>query len=193
MNFKPLTLNTKILFTLAFISAIFYSCVNDKSEVELITKKINYPVETATDIEVLYSDSAKVKAKLNAPLMKHFLNPKPYIEMPKGIDLKFFDDTLNIISTITANYAINRESEDIMEARNNVVVVNQKGEQLNTEHLIWNQKTKKIYSTVFAKITTKDEIIIGNGFEANEDFTNYKINKVKGVFNVNKEKHAPGS
>ncbi|HKR04891.1 MAG TPA: LPS export ABC transporter periplasmic protein LptC [Bacteroidia bacterium] len=186
-------MNTKFFFTLAFISAIFYSCVNDKSEVELITKKINLPVESAVNIEVLYSDSAKVKAKLKAPLMNRYLTPKPYVEMPKGIDLKFFDDTLNIISTITANYAISRESDDIMEARNDVVVVNKKGEQLNTEHLIWDQKIKKIYSTVFAKITTKDEIIIGNGFEANEDFTNYKINKVKGVFNVSKEKHAPDS
>lgn len=186
-------MNNKILFTLAFISAIFYSCVNDKSEVDLITKKINYPVESAADIEVLYSDSAKIKAKLNAPLMNRYPTPKPYVEMPEGIDLKFFGDSLNIVSTITANYAISRESEDIMEARNNVVVVNQKGEQLNTEHLIWNQKTKKIYSNVFAKITTKDEIIIGNGFEANEDFTNYKINDVKGTFNVNKEKNAPGS
>ena len=113
--------------------------------------------------------------------------------MPKGIDLKFYDDSLNIISTLTSNYAINRESENIMEARNNVVVVNKKGERLNTEHLIWDQKAKKIYSNEFTKITTQDEILLGNKFEANEDFTNYKISRVKGNFNINKEKHAPGS
>ncbi|MEO5570485.1 MAG: LPS export ABC transporter periplasmic protein LptC [Bacteroidia bacterium] len=187
------TFYQKIFFILAFISSMFYSCVNDKNEVALITKKTNLPVETATVIEILYSDSAKIKAKLLTPLMNHYTTPQPYLEMPKGINLKFFDDTLNIISTITANYAISRESADIMEARNNVVVVNQKGEQLNTEHLIWDQKTKKIYSTVFAKITTKNETIYGNGFQANEDFTNYKIMQVKGIINVNKEKHAPGS
>ncbi|MEP7170002.1 MAG: LPS export ABC transporter periplasmic protein LptC [Bacteroidota bacterium] len=185
--------NQKAFYALALIAVIFYSCVNDKSKVDLVTKKINLPVETATDISVLYSDSAKVKAKLTAPLMNHFTAPKSYFEMPKGVDLKFYDDTLNVISTLTANYAINREEENIMEARNNVVVVNKKGEMLNTEHLIWNQKTKKIYSNEFAKITTKDEIIYGNGFEANEDFTKYKINKVKGTLSANKEKHAPDS
>ena len=186
-------MNSKIFFTLALFSAIFFGCENDENKVDLITKKTRLPVETATGIEVLYSDSAKIKAKLKAPLMNRYTHPKPYVEMPKGVDLKFYDDSLNIISTLTSNYAINRESEDIMEARNNVVVVNKKGEQLNTEHLIWDQKAKKIYSNVFAKITTKDEVIYGNGFEANEDFTNYKINHVKGTFNVNKEKNAPGS
>jgi LPS export ABC transporter protein LptC len=185
--------NQKSFYTFALIFVVFVSCENDKSKVDLITKKTNLPVETATNIDVLYSDSAKVKARLMAPLMNHFTIPKSYFEMPKGVDLKFYDDSLNIISTLTANYAINRETENIMEARNNVVVVNKKGEQLNTEHLIWDQKAKKIYSNVFSKITTKDEIIIGNGFEANEDFTNYKITQVKGSFNVNKEKHAPDS
>jgi LPS export ABC transporter protein LptC len=186
-------LNSKIFFTLALISAVHCGCENDKNKVDLITKKIHLPVETATVIEVLYSDSAKIKAKLNAPLMNHYTTPKSYMEMPKGVELKFYDDSLNIISTLTANYAINREAEEIMEARNNVVVVNKKGEQLNTEHLIWDQKAKKIYSNVFAKITTKNEIIIGDGFEANEDFTNYKIKQVKGTFNVNKDTHAPDS
>jgi LPS export ABC transporter protein LptC len=183
----------RILFTLALLSCFLCSCENDIGTVDLITKKTNLPVETATDIEILYSDSAKIKARLTAPVMEHYTTPKPYVEMPRGIDLKFYDDSLNTISTLTSNYAINRESEDMMEARNNVVVVNKKGEKLNTEHLIWDQKAKKIYSNEFTKITTKDEILLGNRFEANEDFTNYKISQVKGNFNVSKEKNAPGS
>ncbi len=162
-------------------------CENDEKQVELISQKKNFPVETASNIEVLYSDSALVKVKLTAPEMKRFTGIKPYVEMPKGINLTFYDDGLNIISTLKANYAINREQEDIMEARNNVVVVNEKGEKLNSEHLIWNKRTHKIYSDVFATITTQNEIIQGNGFEANEDFSKYKINKVTGIFTFNKK------
>jgi LPS export ABC transporter protein LptC len=183
----------KTFYILALFLAWLYSCENDKSKVDLITKKNYLPVESAENIEILYSDSANLKAKLNAPVMNNYASDKSYVEMPKGINLKFFDDSLQIISTLTANYAISREKEDVMEARNNVVIVNQKGEQLNTEHLIWDKKSKKIYSDVFAKITTKDEIIYGNGFESNEDFTKYKILQVKGVFNVDKNKNAPNS
>jgi LPS export ABC transporter protein LptC len=186
-----LSANSKSFYTLALLFVLCCACENDKSKVDLITRKINLPVETAGNIEVLYSDSAILKVKMTAPAMNRFTSPKPYVEMPKGVDINFFDDSLHIISTLTANYAISRESEDIMEARNNVIVVNQKGEKLNTEHLIWNKKTRKIYSNVFAKITTKDEIIYGNGFEANEDFSKYKINQVKGIISVNKDNHAP--
>ena len=46
-----------------------------------------------------------------------------------------------------------------MEARKNVVVVNEKGETLNTEHLIWDERSEKLKSDEFVKITRKDEII----------------------------------
>lgn len=182
--------NSKSFYTLALLFAIFCGCENDESKVDRITRKINLPVESAGNIVVLYSDSAILKVRLTAPAMNRYYSPKPYFEMPKGVNIKFFDDSMHVISTLTANYAISRESEDIMEARNNVVVVNQKGEKLNTEHLIWDKKTRKIYSNVFSKITTKDEIIYGNGFEANEDFSKYKINQVKGIISANNDNHA---
>ena len=69
-------------------------------------------------------------------------------------------------------------------AKNDVVVVNQKGEQLNTEKLLWDENTGKIYSDEFVKITTPDEIIMGKGFEANQDFSKYKIFKVTGNITV---------
>lgn len=70
-------------------------------------------------------------------------------------------------------------------------MVNEKNEKLNTEHLIWNERTKKIYSDDFVKITTPDEIIFGNGFEADQDFSRYKIMKIKGTINLKKSDYAP--
>ena len=80
-----------------------------------------------------------------------------------------------------------------MEARKNVVVVNQKGDRLNTEHLIWDEKKQKLISDEFVKITTKDQIIYGDGFEANEDFTKYKIFKTRGTIPINTSTHVKDS
>jgi LPS export ABC transporter protein LptC len=80
-----------------------------------------------------------------------------------------------------------------MEARKNVLVVNEKGDQLNTEHLIWDERTQKLTSDEFVKITTKDEIIYGNGFEANQDFSRYRIFNIKGIFSVKTQEHATDS
>ena len=73
-----------------------------------------------------------------------------------------------------------------MIARKNVVVVNEKGEQLNTENLVWDEKSEKLLSNEFVKITSKDEIIYGTGFEANQNFSKYKIFNIKGTISLKK-------
>lgn len=168
----------------------FTSCENDLDKVNQVTAKNTDPVEQGTNVEILYSDSAKMRVKVNAAELKRFVTPKPLVEMPKGVHVQFYDDSLNVTSTLTSKYAIRKESEQIMEAKNDVVVVNSKGEKLNTEHLIWDEKTRKIYSKEFVKITTEDEIIFGNGFESNEDFSKYKIFNIKGTITINKDEHA---
>ena len=71
-----------------------------------------------------------------------------------------------------------------MEAKEDVVVTNIKGEKLNTEQLVWDQKSGKITSDVFVKITTEDQVLMGEGLIANEDFTNYRILKPRGTISI---------
>lgn len=141
-------------------------------------------VETATNVETFYSNAGIVKAKLNAPLLKRFNNSAPYTELAKGLSLVFYDEHMQENGRMTARYGINYEQEQKMIVRNNVVVVNVKGEILNTEELTWNQATRKIFTDKFVKITTADEVLYGDGMEADEDFTHYKIRKIKGTIKV---------
>ncbi|HIO67785.1 MAG TPA: LPS export ABC transporter periplasmic protein LptC [Flavobacteriales bacterium] len=143
-----------------------------------------FPAEVLSDAVVLYSDSAILKARLTAPKMEHYLEKEPYVELTEGINLVFYSEDGEITSHLTANYAINYERQDRMEAKGDVVFINEVGEKLNTEHLIWNQKEERIYSEEFVKITTADEIIWGEGFESNQSFTNFKIKHIKGTILV---------
>jgi len=146
------------------------------------------PVESAKNIKIIFSDSAKVEVELTAPVMNHFATENPYMEMPKGFRAIFYNESLSEKGRVTADYGIRYEREQKMEARKNVVVINEKGETLNTEHLIWDEGKEKLLSDEFVKITRTDEIIYGTGFEANQDFTKYKIFNIKGTISVNKEK-----
>ena len=182
----------KILLRINILSAACYlvlstflvSCENDIDEVNNVTARNNYPVESGKDMEVIYSDSGHIKVKLNAPVMMRYAGENPYMEMPQGVKVLFYDDSMNVNSHLSANYAISREKEEIMEAKNNVVVVNEKGEKLNTEHLIWDKKQSLIHTKEFVKITTAEEIIYGNGLESNQSFTKYKIKDIKGTINL---------
>jgi len=162
-------------------------------KVKLLSNHKIPPVETATGIRILYSDSGHVQVEILARELNRYDTENPYIEMPRGLQANFFDDSMHVKSKLTADYGIRYEREQKMEARKNVVVVNEKGETLNTEHLIWDERTEKLRSNEFVKITTKGEIIMGTGFEANQDFSKYKIFNIKGTIPLNQNEHAPNS
>jgi LPS export ABC transporter protein LptC len=178
----------KFRLVLGLSLLILVSCENDIEKIKIITSKKSMPVERGKDVEILYSDSARIKARLLAKELNRFAEKQPYIEMPKGIKLYFYDSNQKVNSTLTSQYAkvLQFPDNNIMEARRKVVVVNEKNETLKTEHLIWNQKEETIVSDAYVTITTKDEIIMGEGLESNQSFTKYKIKKMKGTINLKK-------
>ena len=170
-----------------FAFGILCSCENDVEKITSLTSK-EEPISKGKNIELIYSEKSNVKVKTTAPLMEEYGDEESkYFEMTEGIKVLFYDSLLQVSSTLTSNYAIHRVSENIMEAKDDVVVINDKGEVLNTEHLIWLEDSSKIYTDEFVKITTEDEIIMGEGMEANQDFTKWKIHKIKGTINIKEE------
>lgn len=166
------------------ISTLFFSCENDIKVINTIGNKDYLPVESAKDVETIYSDSGRVVMLMKAPQLDRYTGEKNYIEMPKGVSLFFYDSLKNVKSYLTANYAISHEKEKIMEAKNNVVVVNEKNEQLNTEHLVWDERKGIFYSDKFVKINTGKEILMGEGMESDERFDRWKIKHPKGSITI---------
>lgn len=179
-------MRTRLIF-LIILTGFLNGCENDIEKINVVTARSKAPAESMKDVEILYSDSAHVQVKVTAPRLDRYPVANPYFETPEGVKILFYNDSLQVKSYLTAEYAIRYEKEKKMEARRNVVVVNEKGEKLNTEHLIWDEAKQMIYSKEFVRITTPDEIIVGEGFEANQDFTKYKIFKIKGTFTVDKD------
>jgi LPS export ABC transporter protein LptC len=177
---------------LAVVLMLLSACENNIATVNLVTATAyqNLPIESGKNIQIIYSDSAQAKALLNAPLLDRYAGKKPFFLLPKGMKIIFYTDNSKAQTTLVADYGIGFDSGngmERMEAKRNVVVINEKGEKLNSEHLIWDARTKKIYTPEFVKITTKDEVIWGDGFQANEDFSAYEIKNVKGQIDIKDE------
>jgi LPS export ABC transporter protein LptC len=189
VNFNKFTFKYLQIIPVLFAFGILCSCENDVDEIASLTKKEKNPISVGKNVGLIYSEESNVKIKITAPLMEEYgTDENKYMEMTEGIKVLFYDSLMQITSTLTSNYAIRRVSDGVMEAKDDVVVVNDKGEVLNTEHLIWDKDSAKIYSDEFVKISTADEVIVGEGMEANQDFTKWKIHKIKGVINVKEEK-----
>ncbi len=167
-----------------FVACFFLSaCQNDAEEIDKVTKKDDiFPTEHGKKVEILYTDSGQVKVRLTAPVLNDYTyNVKErYTEMPKGLYIEFYNDSNQIKTTLKANYGIKYEQSKKVEVKYNVIVTNVNGEVLNTEQLFWDENTRKIYTKEFVKITTKREVLMGTGMEANEDFTEWEIHNITG-------------
>jgi len=168
---------------------MLFSCENDLNVIKIITKETNLPDQSVENIEVIYSDSTVKKMKMNAPEINRYIKSKnPYSEFPKGIKVIFYDKQGKEESSITAKYARYNEKERMWEAKNNVVASNFKKKQtLNTEQLFWDQNKELIYSNQFSRVTTENEVMYGDKFEASQSFTWYRIIKTKGTINLKNE------
>lgn len=176
-------------FCAAVITLLAASCENDLKDVEKISsQKAALPVDRSTGVELTYSDSAEVKAKLLAPELLQYNTANPYYEMNKGVTIIIYDENQQETSRITADKGLRRQNEKIVELRNNVVVVNKKGETFKSEELIWNENTRRCYSNKLVSITTANQTIYGTSFWAPEDFSYYEISQSTESFNVSEDK-----
>ncbi len=170
----------------------FTACENDIEKINLLNTSAEYPDITGEDIEVVYSDSARVKLQLFAKSLKQFNNAeKPYTEFPGGLKVYIYDDSLEIESVIQANYAIYFIEEKLWHATGNIVAENFKsGERLDTEELFWDEEKEEIYSNSYTRIVNEDGTFYGqNGFKSNQSLTDYTLIGSRGVVNVKEDEN----
>jgi LPS export ABC transporter protein LptC len=177
------------------LSGVFLliSCESDIERINLITNPEEIPDIGGKDMEIIYSDSAIVRAKLIAPSIRQFLRAeRPYTEFSEGIHVFMYNKNMETESEIRANYAIYYSEEKLWIARGNVIAENfAKGEKLNTEELFWDENIKLIYSNSFSRIENNDGTFYGqHGFEANQQFTNWKLKGTRGIINVKDEQQS---
>lgn len=173
------------LFLLLPITLV--SCGDDdlKKANPVNNQKIILNRDRTIGVEIIYSDSARVKAKGNAPIMDKVTadNGSTYQEMIKGVKIDFFNVNQPgvIDGTLICDYAIRREQEQKTFFRKNVIVKNAKGDTFSSEELIWDEAKKLFYSKQKVVVKTIDgNVLEGIDFEAPQDFSTYTFNQGTG-------------
>ena len=169
--------------------ALLTGCENDLKDIQKISAaEVNKPIEKYTDVDVIYSDSAKVKGHMTAPVMINYKVKKPYTEMPKGVKVVFYDNNLQETSTIRADQGVYREEEKLIELHKNVVGTNAKGDTFSSEELIWDQNTRQIHSSQLVHVKMADgSVADGTSFVSDENFNHWTMTQGSGIFHVNSQ------
>ena len=186
MNIRAIKLT---LFT--GIMLAFCSCENSLNDIKKIaSKEEDKPISRTTGVDIIYSDSARVKAHVTGPLMIDYSDntPKPYKEFPKGIKIIFYDNNLKETGNIVSDYAVQREKENVTEFRKHVVATNAQGQIFKSEELIYDMTAKTFKSTKAVEITSPNgDIMEGSGADSNESFYPWHIVGTTGNFQVNEK------
>jgi len=171
----------KVLLILPLILFAISSCENDIEKINTFTSIDNLPDASGQQYEIMYADSFRVRVRIIAPEIQRFARiEEPYLKFPKGMTAYFYDDSLKIEAYIKAKDVTYFEKDLLWEAKNNVESRNlTNGNQINTEHMFWDERKNLIYSHTRSRIVNTDGTFYGeNGFEAKQDLSWYRLNKV---------------
>ncbi len=164
---------------LLVFSLFFVSCGSNDLKPEDF-EPYEGPVTIIDNLDLTYSDSAKIRIRLKAPVQKDFLNNDR--EFPDGVDLTFFSPQENPETTLLANYGRVDGTTGIYVVRGNVIIENLKEQRkLHTEELYWNPKSQKIYTEKNVIIDQYGKRLMGKGLTAAQDFSTYQIKNLQGV------------
>lgn len=167
----PGGLKNCLLYTPVVIIGLFISaCENDLNKVRAIAAAdATKPIQRTTGVDMILNDSSVLKARLLTPLLYEYdtKDSTAHKFMPKGVKVLLFNGTTNPEGTVTADTGYYYDAKEMAKFKHNVVAVNDEGTKYQSEELIWDRKTNKIYSTKKVLMTkpTGDQME-GTSFES---------------------------
>ena len=188
-----MSVSSRILYLKSIIvllgAIMLLACKNDIKEVNALAEREKRPDMTGENLELVYSDSARIKYRVLAPeYIKVNREKEKYEEFPKGIHVLSYDPAGKMIGSIKAKYAKKLEDEMLWEARNEVVIINAEGKKLETELLYWDKQEYLIYSDCYVKLSADGQIIEGNnGFHSDQNLNHPVFENISGSIEVEKQ------
>jgi LPS export ABC transporter protein LptC len=181
VKITPRLVQGGMLPCIALFFLLFAACNEPINPADNSIKKEDTQVEIAKEVEILYSDSAKVKVNITAKTMRRYtedLNPRQ--EFPDGVFVRFYDAREQPTSTMQAKFGERSDRNYRILVRDSVIWQSANKERLETAELIWDEQKARVFTNKFVRLSRAQETILGYGFEADQNFYDWKIKTVTG-------------
>lgn len=184
-------INNKIACIAAAIAAaMFVSCKNDLAKVDAQMAAKTQPATVIDTFALVRVDSGKVVMRMHAAQVVMEPNPKDASLTDRkasgGVEIEMYDPATGAMSArLTSHRAIEHASSGLSEALGDVLVVNQQGDSIQTERLVWDRRKHIFYTDLFARIVREGDVMRpSRGFEADENFRWYNLFNSQGDINI---------
>lgn len=182
-------LNITVATWAAVMFLLFPACTGEDKEKNIpTTNRDSLPVMRTVGVESFISDSGVIRYKIIAEewIVYDRLDP-PFWAFEKGIYLEQFNEDFEAEATIQADTAYYYDKKKLWELRSNVHIENHKQEKFDTELLFWDEHKQSVYSDKKIRIEQEDKVIVGYGFESNQQLTDYVIHNTEGIFYIEED------
>jgi LPS export ABC transporter protein LptC len=161
------------------------ACENDLKKVqELSANQSNMNVDSIHGVDIIFSDSAKVKFRLTSPLLLQYNGKNPRKLMPKTVDLLIYENMVQT-GSITADTGIRDDLSENIEFRKNVVAKNDNGDIYKSDELVWDKATKTVHSNKVVHITSANgNVMDATGFKSDDKLHHWTADQTTAIFNV---------
>lgn len=171
---------------LLFLS-VLASCRNDMEKVHFFDPK-DLPQQSLDSVSMYRSQNGNVDMIMTAPAVTIYETPQRKTVYPKGVNMKFVDKNNKLVASIRADYAYSLDEKKIIEARNNIVVIDYRsGDTSYLKSLVWNSADHRIYSMDPVRSVNGERVTIGDGFESDEEFKTPFILRQRGTMTIEDE------
>ncbi len=167
------------------VPALLLLCFAACKEEKAVFAPYKGPMVRAENVRTVYSDSGQTRVVMTAPLQLEWAGGNR--TFPQGIVIWFYNAKGDPESKLTARKGYYDKMTEIYTGRGDVNVENvAEQKRLKSEELKWSRYEKRVYTDKFVRIITPEETLYGDGLTAAQDFTTYKILKIRGVIPANK-------
>ncbi|MFZ1704069.1 MAG: LPS export ABC transporter periplasmic protein LptC [Saprospiraceae bacterium] len=166
---------------------LLFSCKDIQEIDQFLEQEVDVHIEKGKGIRMIYSDSAKIKMIVTAPVLERYIQPGREKEVfDKGILVTFMGENQDPVSWLEANTAIRDVRTGKITTKGRVEFYD-KEKKLESPELIWDENQQIVYTDKIVRVTDRiqGDTTYGFGFQANQNFTLFEIKKkVQGKVNI---------
>ena len=166
----------------------FFSCDDSSTLLKQINTFKENPVGIAYNINMTYTDSASIKARLEAPVHLDFSHLSfKYSEFPDGLKVIFYNEQ-NQENTVYADYGILYNQTKIVDLQGNVVLLSYDGSRLETDQMYWDAEKEWLFTEKPFLFQNNDYNLAANRLDTNKEFSKFQTGKLSGTIAVEEKK-----
>ncbi|HJW14222.1 MAG TPA: LPS export ABC transporter periplasmic protein LptC [Thermoanaerobaculia bacterium] len=137
--------------------------------------ELRIPDQEARDFTLTESDAGVKNWTLRAVYAAMF-NREHRVDA-KTVTIDFFDKEGALYSTLTADRGEIDQTTNDLEARGNVHVTTKNGVAMETDSLRFFNRTGKIVSDGFVRVTRQGDVLTGIGFESDATLEHFRLRR----------------